>query len=175
MRKLLLGAVVALVLPAAALAQESTPSPTDLAVKACSTEKSEMGTKQFKLTYGAVKSMAKAKKACLAKAGIVAETELKNAAKECKAERDAGVDAFNELYGTNVNNRNAYGKCVSGKAKAAIKEATEDRVAAADTCKAMKSTDAAGFKTAYGEKKNAFGKCVSATAKELAESEQTDA
>ncbi len=39
----------------------------------------------------------------------------------------------------------------------------------------MKSDDAAGFKTAYGEKKNAFGKCVSATAKELAESEQTDA
>ena len=175
MRKWLLGAVVALVLPAAALAHASAPSPTDLAVKACKTEKSEMGTKTFKRTYGAVKSAATAKKACLAKAGIVAETELKNAAQECKAERDAGVDAFNELYGTNENNRNAYGKCVSGKAKAATKEESEDRVSAADTCKTVKTDDAAGFKTAYGEKKNAFGKCVSATAKELGESDDTDA
>ena len=39
----------------------------------------------------------------------------------------------------------------------------------------MKTDDAAGFKTAYGEKKNAFGKCVSATAKELGESDDTDA
>ncbi len=175
MRKWLLGAVVALVLPAAALAQESTPSPTDLAVKACKTEKSEMGAKKFKLTYGAVKSMAKAKKACLAKNGVVAETELENAAQECKAERDAGVEAFNEQYGTNANKRNAYGKCVSGKAKAAAEEETEDRVSAADTCKAMKKDEAAAFALAYGEKKNAFGKCVSATAKELGESDASDA
>jgi hypothetical protein len=177
MRKWLLGAVVAsLVLPAAAMADESTPSPTDLAATACKTEKSEMGAKKFKLTYGAVKSMAKAKKACLAKNGVVAETELKNAAQECRAERDsAGVEAFNIQYGTNPNKKNAFGKCVSGKAKEATDEATEDRVSAADTCKAMKTDDAAGFKTAYGEKKNAFGKCVSATAKALGESDETDA
>jgi len=175
MRKWLLGAVVALVLPAAAAAQANTPSPTDLAVAACKTEKSEMGTKQFKLTYGAVKSMAKAKKACLAKSGVVAETELKNAAQECKAEREAGAEAFNEQYGTNANKKNAFGKCVSGKAKEATEEETEDRVSAADTCKAMRTNDATGFKAAYGDKKNAFGKCVSATAKELGEADETDA
>jgi hypothetical protein len=164
MRKLMLGAIVALALPAAALAEDATPSPTDLAATACKTEKSEMGAKKFKLTYGAVKSMAKAKQACLAKNGAVAATELKNAAKECKAERALDAAAFAEKYGTNANKKNAYGKCVSSNAKESTEQETEDRVSAADACKKMKSEDKAGFEAAYGTKKNAFGKCVSKTA-----------
>jgi len=35
------------------------------------------------------------------------------AAKDCKAERKADPDAFAEKYGTNENNKNAFGKCVS--------------------------------------------------------------
>jgi hypothetical protein len=45
--------------------------------------------------------------------------EFKNAAKECDAERGDTEDtrkAFAEKYGTNENNRNAFGKCVSSKA-----------------------------------------------------------
>jgi hypothetical protein len=169
MRKLMLGAVLALALPAAAIAQGSTPSPADLAAKACKTEKSEMGARTFKQTYAA-KSVAKARKACLAKNGVTAEQEIHNASQECRAERDTiGTDAFADKYGTNANKRNAFGKCVSGKAKAATEETTDDRVAAADTCKTMKSDDAAGFKATFGEKKNAFGKCVSKTAKSLAD------
>ena len=171
MRKLILAAVMALVLPAAALAQ-GTPSPTQLATTACKTEKSEMGTKTFKQTY-ATKSAAKAMKACLAKQGVAAEAELKNAAHACKTEAAAmGEEAFALKYapaGTNHNGRNAHGKCVSSKAKAASEENTENRVAAADSCKAMRQDDATGFKAAFGEKKNAFGKCVSKTAKELAQ------
>ena len=170
MRKLMLGAVMALVLPAAALAQEGTPSPTALATAGCKTEKAEMGTKTFKLTYAA-KSVARATKACLAKQGVVAETEIKNAAQQCKADREADPVAFAD-WGTNENGRNAYGKCVSTKAKAASEEATADRVAAAETCRTLKQ-DAAAFKTAFGEQRNAFGKCVSKTAKELAASEET--
>ena len=42
----------------------------------------------------------------------------KNAAKECSAERkEIGRDAFAEKYGTNRNNRNAFGKCVSKAAR----------------------------------------------------------
>ena len=170
MRKLMLGAVLALAVPAAAVAQGGGSSPTALAAAACKTERSEMGTKKFKLTYG-VKSMSKARTACLAKNGVVAAAELKNAAKECKAERDADPTEFAADYGTNKNGKNAYGKCVSGKAKDAIAEKTEDRVSAADTCKAMKQGDADGFEDAYGEKKNAFGKCVSATAAGLADAD----
>jgi hypothetical protein len=51
--------------------------------------------------------------------------ETVNAAKECKAEQvdPAFADghegqSFDEFYGTNPNDRNAFGKCVSGKAKA---------------------------------------------------------
>jgi len=43
--------------------------------------------------------------------------EQKNAAKECATERDADADAFREQYGTNANKRNAFGKCVSQKAR----------------------------------------------------------
>jgi hypothetical protein len=43
---------------------------------------------------------------------------FKNAAKECAAERESlGADAFKEEYGTNANGRNAFGKCVSEKAR----------------------------------------------------------
>jgi hypothetical protein len=41
-----------------------------------------------------------------------------SAAKTCKAERKADPDAFAEKYGTNKNNKNAFGKCVSQHAKA---------------------------------------------------------
>jgi hypothetical protein len=47
-------------------------------------------------------------------------TEVKNAAKECDAERgdtDETRTAFNEKYGTNANKKNAFGKCVSQKAR----------------------------------------------------------
>jgi hypothetical protein len=41
----------------------------------------------------------------------------KNAAKECATERDADADAFRTQYGKNANKRNAFGKCVSEKAR----------------------------------------------------------
>lgn len=42
-----------------------------------------------------------------------------NPAKLCAAQRTSlGVSAFNELWGTNHNSRNAFGKCVSAMAKA---------------------------------------------------------
>jgi hypothetical protein len=41
-----------------------------------------------------------------------------NAAKQCKAERKADPAAFKQKYGTNKNKSNAFGKCVSSKAKA---------------------------------------------------------
>jgi hypothetical protein len=44
-------------------------------------------------------------------------TEFKNAAKECDAERDADAAAFADQYGTNANKKNAFGKCVSQKAR----------------------------------------------------------
>jgi hypothetical protein len=50
------------------------------------------------------------------KAAISQATD--NAAKQCKAERQSmGAEPFANRYGTNANKRNAFGKCVSQKAK----------------------------------------------------------
>jgi hypothetical protein len=177
MRKLMLGAVVALAFPAAALAQEPAASAEQLAATACKTEKAEMGAAKFKLTYGAVKSTAKAKENCLAQRGIAAEATIANAAHACRAERQSmGAEAFAVKYaaaGTNHNGRNAHGKCVSSQAKAKSEAQTEARVSAADSCKQLKAGDAAAFTASFGEKRNAFGKCVAKTAKELEATEQT--
>jgi hypothetical protein len=166
MRKLILGAVLALALPGAAVAAAAPKhvTATDLATAGCKTEKHAMGTKLFKRTYAA-RSTARAMKTCVAKTVPAAEGELKNAAKDCKAERAADPAAFSEKYGTNKNKKNAYGKCVSSKAKDAAEATAQDRANAAKTCKALKKDDPAAFEQAYGTKKNAFGKCVSATAK----------
>jgi hypothetical protein len=164
MRKLILVAAVALVLPATAAAADKEPSPADLAKAACKTEKHEMGTRLFKKTYGA-KSTSKAMAACIAKAKPAAEEETENAAQACRAERDANEDAFAKKYGTNKNGKNAFGKCVSGMASAKTQEEAEDRANAAHTCKALKREDPAEFEELYGSRKNAFGKCVSATAR----------
>ena len=164
MRKLILAGAVALAIaPATALAAEKAPSAADLAKASCKTQKAELGSKVFKQTHKA-KSMSKAMKACMGVTEDTAADELKNAAQECKAERDADATAFGETYGANKNGKNAYGKCVSSKAEVAMDEETEAVVNAARTCKAMKSDDAAAFESTYGTKKNAFGKCVSAQA-----------
>jgi hypothetical protein len=60
-----------------------------------------------------------AKQQCEAERG---KSNLENAhgkcAKECAAERGRiGTEAFAIAYGTNENGRNAFGKCVSAKAR----------------------------------------------------------
>jgi hypothetical protein len=161
MRKLILGVAVALVLPGTAAAAPKEPTPAKLAKAACKAEKHQTGTKLFKQSYGA-KSTSEAMKACMAEAKPAAAAAAKNAAKACKAERDAGPAAFTLKYG---GGKNAYGKCVSTTAKASTQAAAQDRANAAHTCKALKRDDPDAFEEAYGSRKNAFGKCVSTTAR----------
>ena len=97
-----------------------------------------------------------------------AEDELKNAAKECKAEREADPDAFEETYGTDRHGKNAYGKCVSSKVKAEDDEDVEEFKNAAKECKAERADDPEAFtpRTAPREQRQErLGKCVSATVK----------
>jgi hypothetical protein len=184
---MLLGALcVAVVAPAAATAAEPTPADVKNAAKFCKALRSAadsnfasmFGTK--KNAYGkCVSSTAKKDANEDAEQEAAAKT---NAAKACKAERDDagfaaahGGETFAEFYGTNKNGKNAFGRCVSGKAKAQQAEADEedeaqeqDRLNAAKTCKAAKNDDADQFAEDYGSRRNAFGKCVSRTAKQLA-------
>jgi hypothetical protein len=101
----------------------------------------------------------------------------KNAARECREERgdtDASREAFRAKYGTNANKSNAFGKCVSQKAKAKRAEQdAEDAEEAAERNNAAEECDAErgdtpasrkAFEDKYGtnaNKRNAFGKCVS--------------
>jgi hypothetical protein len=103
----------------------------------------------------------------------------KNAAQTCKAqENDPNFAAqhsgktFAQFYGTNKNDKNAFGKCVSMTAQAAAATTEGAQVKAeenaAKTCRAAEKKDPKGFKTKWGSNHNganAFGKCVASTAK----------
>ena len=88
--------------------------------------------------------------------------DFKNAAKYCKAVRESkGVEAFQSLYGTNPNKKNAFGKCVSKTANAKAEKREDARGASPPptaACKKEKADNAAKFAQDY---KN-FGQCVKA-------------
>jgi hypothetical protein len=80
----------------------------------------------FQTKYGSGKNKKNAFGRCVsqkskAKTKAAEQSQVKaeeNAAKQCKAERKADPAAFATKYGTNKNKSNAFGKCVSQKAKA---------------------------------------------------------
>ena len=98
-----------------------------------------------------------------------------NAVSACRAEQadttfadNHGGKTFDQFYGTGKKGNDAFGKCVSSKAKAANDTADAAVLDAVKQCRAERATDPAAFKTKYGKnrnKANAFGKCVSQAAK----------
>ena len=78
-----------------------------------------------------------------------AVTELKNAAKECKAARSDDPDAFAAAWG---DGKNAYGKCVSGTVRAENKSDVKEFKNAAKECKAARSDDADAFAERLGRR-----------------------
>ena len=173
---LVTGLVFALVLPVAAVAK---PSP-DRGDKRAAQAECKALRGQTTATHEAFRALQKSFVACVkAKSQEEAQEEQNahtNASQECRAERTADRDAFNEKYGTTANKKNAFGKCVSQKAKAkehaADEEDQEDAAEqknAAKECATERSADADAFKEKYGtnaNKKNAFGKCVSQKARD---------
>jgi hypothetical protein len=98
--------------------------------------------------------------------------DKQNAAKECKSERgttDATKEAFAVKYGTNGNKKNAFGKCVSRRARDEQAERHAAKRNASRDCREERKADADAFRLKYGTPKshykNAFGKCVSQKAK----------
>jgi hypothetical protein len=179
---LVTGLVFALVLPAAAVAK---PNP-DRGDKRAAQAECKALRGQTAATHEAFRALQKSFVACVKAKSAEEATEEQNAhsnaAKECKTERSADVEAFNEKYGTTANKRNAFGKCVSQKAKAkeaaADAEDKQDAAAqknAAKECATERDADAAAFREKYGtnaNKRNAFGKCVSQKARESETEEQ---
>lgn len=117
----------------------------------------------------------------VASADAPTHADRTNAAQECRAERGdspATREAFQAKYGTNANKRNAFGKCVSQKARENQSERKAERRVAAKQCRAeRKEIGAEAFREKYGtnkSKRNAFGKCVSKTAKALHEEQDPE-
>ena len=133
MRRLIVTPLVALALPAAALAHghgsASHGKAKETAAAACRSERSGMGRDTFRATYGTNHSKRNAFGKCVAKMRhepsgdrkAKAEADV-NAAGQCRKERTADPAAFRDKYGTNHNKRNAFGKCVSKTAKAQMEQ-----------------------------------------------------
>jgi hypothetical protein len=173
-----IGLIAALAFPAAVTAK---PKPDQANKKAAHAQcKAERGTSNatreaFKAKYH---SMSRCVRQNAAEEASEEQTAHMNASKECAAERESlGEQAFAEKYGTNRNKRNAFGKCVSGKAeevKAEMDAQDQQEVVAfknaAKECAAEReSLGKTAFADKYGtnaNKRNAFGKCVSGKAKE---------
>ena len=177
-----------LVLPAGAVAKPDA-SDKRAAIAQCKAERGKS-----KATRHAFKAKYHSFSRCIRQNAAEEHAEKKaaraNAAKECKAERadgdfPAGHDGktFQEFYGTGKHGRNAFGKCVSTKARAHKAEADaadQTEVAefknAAKECQAESTDpdfpaahDGKSFSDFYGTNKNhrnAFGKCVSGKAGE---------
>jgi hypothetical protein len=164
MKKMLagFGLLAAFALPVGAVAK---PDESDkrAAIAECKAERGKTSDTRaaFKLKYG---SMSRCFKKTAAEEEAEEETALKNAAKECKAERsdpdfagEHGGKTFEQHYGTNANGKNAFGKCVSSKARE-----IEAELDAEDAEEAKKLRNAAKECAAERAKPgNAFGKCVS--------------
>jgi len=196
-KKLFLACAVsaAAIAPAAASAADPTPSDFKNAAKYCKALKAASGSNNFVSMFGTKKNAYGKCVSSTAKQQANEDAKQKkaakaSAAKECKAEREDatfagahGGKTFAQFYGTG-RLENAYGRCVSQKAKQHQSEADEeddaeqgDRLNAAKTCRAERAdsnfADTHGGKTfaqfyGTGRLENAFGKCVSQTAKELA-------
>jgi hypothetical protein len=165
-----------------ALADNSTPNPNQVAATQCTNELHAMGVTAFKGLYGDPPKGQHAMRNCQRQHGKSAHNAINNAAQQCKAEQaDPNFAAshngqtFDQFYGTNHNDRNAFGKCVSSKVQAAEVQQNQNVQNAAQQCRAERGDPnfAAGhggksFTDFYGtnrNKKNAFGKCVSQKAK----------
>jgi hypothetical protein len=177
MRVLLIGLTALLLVPVA-LADDPGDSGASAACKALQTTAPAM--------FGAGKTYRNLG-ACVSAKSHQADQNATNAAKTCKTEQaDAnfasghGGKSFSDFYGTSANANgkgkgNAFGKCVSSKAKTATAAQVSTELNAAKQCKAQRAdTSFAGnhggksFSDFYGtnaNKKNAFGKCVSTLAK----------
>ena len=191
---ILLGA--ALIAPAAA--QAKPDSATRTAKADCKEErgKSRDSRADFRAKYRSFAHCVRVKTAAAEK-----RAARRNAAKQCKAER-ADPDfadthdgkSFEDFYGTNGNKRNAFGKCVSIKAREKRDDEAGDDGAGDDESGDAKEESAGGdhaespakqcaeerrelgdeeFGDRYGtngNKRNAFGKCVSKKARDGGES-----
>jgi hypothetical protein len=136
--------------------------------RTCRALRTQLTPSVFAQTYGKNANDRNAFGKCVS---MTAKSQAHNevsASSTCKAEQaDAnfasthGGKTFDQFYGTNADQSNAFGNCVSSMAKAASIANQHAIVRAALACKASKKSDPAAFKAKY----KTFARCVATLAK----------
>jgi hypothetical protein len=160
MRKLIVLSMLALAIPAAALASDptpGTPSQNAAAQAACRAQRTALGTAVFNQTYVGTTNANRANAfgKCISSAVKSEQANTAAANNSCKAAQLADKTAFKTRYGS-------LGKCVSQTVATANAARQAAVIAAAKSCKAAQAAGAGTFAPLYGTGANAFGKCVAA-------------
>lgn len=179
-----LACTVAMMLPAASgmASNHAKGEVKRLAAKQCQGERNA-DRAAFKSTYGQ-----QAMRSCIRANRSEVRAERREAIGECKTEREEGIDAFRDEYGTNSprgenaqgTNRNAFGACVRSKVRAEIRQNVNEFRNAAQACRSERADDGDEFRATYGSnsprgenarggQRNAFGKCVVTKLREAAD------
>jgi hypothetical protein len=176
-------ALVAVAIAGGAVPALAAGPTTATAQKQCHQERMAMGKHAFVQAYGTNKDRRNAFGKCVshrtAQDAADLHSALQNAPQTCRAQQNDpnfsathGGEMFAQFYGTNGNDANAFGMCVSSVARAETAQSETSQVNAEDNaakqCRAEQQTDPVAFKDKYGtnvNKSNAFGKCVSSKAK----------
>ena len=135
--------------------------------RTCRAIRTQLGVPLFDLSYGKNRNDRNAFGKCVSTtARSQAHNEL-SASATCATEQTDpsfasthGGKTFDQFYGTNFDESNAFGVCVSSTAKAASTAQKHAIVHAALACKAARKSDPAAFKSKYKR----FSACVKALA-----------
>ena len=140
--------------------QQSRPNPS----RSCRGLRTKMGAQAFTALYGKNATARNSYGKCVSAWAHAQTKDELNAAAACSAEQsDAtfaathGAKTFAQFYGTDSALANAFGQCVSTKAKAAAQTRQQATVSAAQTCLGELKADRGAFKAKY----RTFGRCVS--------------
>lgn len=157
----------------APVAAFATPTPAQQASKDCSALRAKIGATAFTQAF-ATNGSSNAFGKCVSKLAQVEQANLSSANTLCRAEQadpnfasTHGGKTFTQFYGKG-NEKNAFGNCVSLKARNSSKP-EQAAMNPARTCSALRTTlgrslFAQGFGT-NANHANAFGKCVSMVAR----------
>jgi hypothetical protein len=139
--------------------------------KTCSGLRTTLGQPLFAPAFGTNTNHRNAFGKCVSLVARSQSTSVVTAANACLSElNDANFAAshngqtFAQFYGTNGDLSNAFGNCVAKKLQAATTKLQASLTTAAKTCRALRSSDPAGFRSKYGNRPNALAKCVVAHA-----------
>jgi hypothetical protein len=157
-------AVAAWAVPAAAPATNATEN----ASAACTALKAKIGATAFTQAYATFGR-------CVSSLAPLEQQNLTSAQAACSAEQSDpnfaashGGKSFEQFYGVGKKGKNAFGNCVSTKAKASSVAEGKARPNPSRTCRSLRSQmGATTFALTYGKNandRNAFGKCVAKTA-----------